>query len=44
MCDRIYVMVEGKIVGELPRAQATQEIIMDMIMQASKGEQKTWAN
>ncbi len=41
MCDRIYVMVEGRMVGELTREQATQEIIMDMIMQASKGAQTT---
>ncbi|MGI6687109.1 MAG: multiple monosaccharide ABC transporter ATP-binding protein [Christensenellales bacterium] len=39
MCDRIYVMVEGRMVGELPRADASQEVIMDMIMQASKGAQ-----
>ena len=26
MCDRIYVMCEGKLVGELPVAQANQEI------------------
>ena len=41
MCDRIYVMADGRIVGELPRAEASQEIIMDMIMQASKGAQTT---
>lgn len=39
MCDRIYIMVEGKIVGEMDRAEVTQEIIMDTIMQASKGAQ-----
>ncbi|MDD4081628.1 MAG: ATP-binding cassette domain-containing protein, partial [Eubacteriales bacterium] len=44
MCDRIYVMVEGKIVSELDRKDASQEIIMDIIMQASKGAQKTWAS
>jgi putative multiple sugar transport system ATP-binding protein len=38
MCDRIYVMCEGRLVGEFPRAEATQEVIMDRIMQASKGE------
>ena len=38
MCDRIYVMCEGRLVGELDRADASQEVIMDMIMQASKGE------
>ena len=36
MCDRIYVMCEGKIVGELPAAEANQEIIMQLIMEASK--------
>ncbi len=36
MCDRIYVMCEGRLVGELSAAEANQEIIMDMIMQASK--------
>jgi len=41
MCDRIYVMADGRIVGELPRAEASQEIIMGMIMQASKGAQTT---
>ncbi|MCL2811536.1 MAG: sugar ABC transporter ATP-binding protein [Clostridia bacterium] len=38
MCDRIYVMCEGRMVAELPRKEATQEIIMNHIMQASKGE------
>ena len=39
MCDRIYVMNEGKIVGELDGKDATQEVIMSHIMQASsKGE------
>ena len=38
MCDRIYVMCEGRIVGEFTREEATQEKIMDRIMQASKGE------
>lgn len=37
MCDRIYVMYEGKIIGELPRAEASQEVIMSMILSASKG-------
>ena len=35
MCDRIYVMNEGRIVGELTREQASQEKIMGMIL---KGE------
>ncbi len=37
MCDRIYVMNEGKIVGELSRKDASQEAIMGMILSASKG-------
>lgn len=38
MCDRIYVMCEGKMIAELTREEASQEIIMNHIMQASKGE------
>ncbi len=39
MCDRIYVMNEGKMVGELSGKEATQEIIMSHILKASsKGE------
>ncbi len=39
MCDRIYVMNEGKIVGELEGKEATQEIIMASILNSSsKGE------
>ncbi len=33
MCDRIYVMNEGRIVGELIRAEASQERIMALILQ-----------
>lgn len=32
MCDRIYVMDQGKFVGELERKEATQEKIMAMIL------------
>ena len=32
VCDRIYVMREGKIVGEVPANKASQEIIMKYIM------------
>lgn len=32
MCDRIYVMNEGRIVGELGKAEASQERIMAMIL------------
>ena len=38
MSDRIYIMNEGKIVGELDAAEATQEIIMSRILKSSKGE------
>jgi putative multiple sugar transport system ATP-binding protein len=33
MCDRIYVMNEGNIVGELAKDEATPESIMKCIMQ-----------
>ena len=33
ICDRIYVMNEGRIVGEMSRADASQEKIMASIMQ-----------
>jgi putative multiple sugar transport system ATP-binding protein len=35
MCDRIYVMNEGRIVGELSRAEANQEKIMAMILKTT---------
>ena len=38
MSDRIYVMNEGKMVGELPQAEASQEKIMSCILKSSKGE------
>ncbi len=34
MCDRIYVMNEGRIVGELNSSEASQESIMHCIMQS----------
>ena len=37
MCDRIYVMNEGKIVAELSREDASQETIMTHILQSNKG-------
>ena len=37
MCDRIYIMNEGRIVGELSREEASQEVIMAMILQSCKG-------
>ena len=38
MSDRIYVMNEGKIVGELSKEEASQEKIMASILKSSKGE------
>ncbi len=35
MCDRIYVMNEGKIAGELSGAEATQEKIMSYIVKTN---------
>ena len=37
MCDRIYVMNEGRLIAELRAEDASQEIIMSYIMQDSKG-------
>jgi putative multiple sugar transport system ATP-binding protein len=34
MCDRILVMNEGRFVGELPATEASQEKIMQMILNA----------
>ncbi|MGL4237738.1 multiple monosaccharide ABC transporter ATP-binding protein [Tabrizicola sp.] len=34
MCDRIYVMNEGRIVGELTKGEASQEKIMALIVKA----------
>ena len=36
MCDRIYVMNEGKMVAEMPASEATQEKIMAAILQSDK--------
>ncbi len=40
MCDRIYVMNEGRIVGELSRKEASQENIMHCIMQSNREVRK----
>jgi len=39
MCDRIYVMNEGRIVGEFTAAEATQEKIMEAILCSDKKEE-----
>ncbi len=36
MCDRVYVMNEGRIVGELNAEEASQENIMQCIMQSNQ--------
>jgi putative multiple sugar transport system ATP-binding protein len=36
MCDRIYVMNEGRIVAELPKEKASQESIMQCILASEK--------
>ena len=36
MCDRIYVMCNGKITGELSRQQASQEAILEYAMEKDK--------
>lgn len=38
MSDRIYIMNEGRIVGEMKSAEATQEKIMACILKSDKGE------
>ncbi len=37
LCDRIYVVTEGEIAGELSREEASQETIMKCIMNHTKG-------
>ena len=34
MCDRLYIMNEGRIVGEMNAEEATQESIMARIIQS----------
>ena len=41
MCDRIYVMSEGKFVGELDGKEATQEKIMSMIISSDDASHLT---
>jgi putative multiple sugar transport system ATP-binding protein len=36
ICDRIYVMNEGRMVGELTREEASSESIMKCIMQSNR--------
>ncbi len=43
MCDRIYVMNEGRIVGELDGQEATQEKIMTYILKSSGNKEEKHA-
>ena len=36
MCDRIYIMNEGRMVGELTSEEASQELIMSHIIKSNK--------
>ena len=38
MSDRIYIMNEGRFVGELSASEATQESIMTSIIQSGRGD------
>ncbi|MFH1341852.1 MAG: multiple monosaccharide ABC transporter ATP-binding protein [Pseudomonadota bacterium] len=40
ICDRIYVLNEGRIVGEMPAAEASQEKIMRAIMRGQTREEQ----
>ncbi len=40
MSDRIYVVNQGRIVGEFPKEKASQEGIMHCIMDSTKGRKK----
>jgi ABC-type sugar transport system ATPase subunit len=44
LCDRILVMCEGRIAGEMTRAEATQEKILDLATRFShrEGLSRTW--
>jgi len=37
MSDRIYIMNEGKFVGEVSKEEATSELIMSKIVKSGKG-------
>jgi putative multiple sugar transport system ATP-binding protein len=44
MADRIYVMRDGKVVGEVPAAEASQEKIMTFIMKNQEVTNETSSN
>jgi len=44
MCDRIYVVTEGEIAGELARSEASQESIMKCIMSHRRKDKRRAAS
>jgi putative multiple sugar transport system ATP-binding protein len=44
MADRIYVMRDGKVVGEVPAAEASQEKVMTFIMKNQEVTNETSSN
>jgi ribose transport system ATP-binding protein len=38
--DRILVMAKGRIVGEMPREQASEEAVLGLALEASRGERR----
>ena len=40
MSDRVVVMCNGKVTGELKRGEATQEKILELAMEKSKREEE----
>ena len=40
MCDRIYVMCNGRVTGELSRGEVTQEMILELAMEKSKEKEE----
>ncbi|MFS4095699.1 multiple monosaccharide ABC transporter ATP-binding protein [Streptomyces sp. AF1A] len=41
MCDRIYTMAAGRLTGEVPRAEATQEVLMRHMTKETQDEEVT---
>lgn len=39
MCDRIYVMCNGRVTGELSREEVSQEMILELAMEKSKDKE-----
>ena len=37
MCDRIYTLSQGRVTGQLPRAEATQESLMMLMTKEKEG-------